>query len=57
MHLLPVALLPLCSLLLRPLRALVARGWLRESDVDAWLALLNPGLRLNRVMARVAARH
>ncbi|MGB4073664.1 ferredoxin reductase [Pseudomonas sp.] len=41
---------------LRPLRALVARGWLRESDVDAWLALLHPALRLSRVMARVTAR-
>lgn len=44
------------SLCLRPLRALVAHGWLRESDVDAWLALLHPALRLNRVMAQVVER-
>ena len=56
MNLLPTALLPACALLLRPLRYLVARGWLRESDVDAWLRLLHPALRLNRVLARVCAR-
>tara|TARA_R100001244_G_scaffold99282_1_gene74113 strand:+ start:25985 stop:27187 length:1203 start_codon:yes stop_codon:yes gene_type:complete len=43
--------------LLRPLRALVARHWLRESDVDALLARLQPAWRLNRVFARVEARH
>lgn len=57
MNLIPLAWLPLCSRLLRPLRVLVARGWLRESDVDAWLSVLSPGLRLNRLLARVEARH
>lgn len=42
--------------LMRPLRVLVAQGWLRESDVDATLALLHPALRLNRVFARVIER-
>lgn len=41
---------------LRPLRMLVAHGWLRESDADAGLALLHPALRLNRVFARVMQR-
>ncbi|MES2818537.1 MAG: ferredoxin reductase [Pseudomonadota bacterium] len=41
---------------LSPLRALAARGWLYEAEVDAWLARLNPVWRLNRVFARVEAR-
>lgn len=41
---------------LRPVRALVARRWLRESEVDAVLAALHPALRLNRVFARVEER-
>ncbi|HWV09693.1 MAG TPA: ferredoxin reductase, partial [Pseudomonas sp.] len=41
---------------LRPVRALVARRWLRESEVDAVLAVLHPALRLNRVFARVEER-
>ena len=45
-----------CSRLLGPLRRLVAYGWLRESDVDAVLALLHPALRLNRVFARLTQR-
>ena len=56
MALMPFAWMRGLTLWLRPLRALVARGWLRESDVDAWLALLHPALRLNRVMAQVGAR-
>ncbi|MDP3814175.1 flavin reductase family protein [Pseudomonas sp.] len=56
MALMPFAWMRGLSLWLRPLRGLVARGWLRESDVDTWLALLHPALRLNRVMARVVAR-
>lgn len=46
----------LLDLPLRPLRALAARGWLREAEVDAWLARLNPRWRLNRVFARVEGR-
>jgi ferredoxin-NADP reductase len=42
--------------LLRPLRALVARAWLRESDVDLLLRGLHPAWRLNRVLAQVEAR-
>lgn len=56
MALMPFAWMRGFSVWLRPLRGLVARGWLRESDVDAWLALLHPALRLNRVMAQVTAR-
>lgn len=56
MTLMPFAWMRGLSVWLRPLRALVAHGWLRESDVDAWLAWLHPALRLNRVMARVVAR-
>lgn len=41
---------------LGPVRVLVARQWLRESEVDALLATLHPALRLNRVFARVEAR-
>jgi ferredoxin-NADP reductase len=54
--LLPFAWVRRLASLLSPLRALVARGWLRESDVDAGLALLHPALRLNRVFARVTQR-
>jgi len=41
---------------LRPVRALAARRWLREAEVDALLAWLNPAWRLNRVFARVQGR-
>ncbi|MGE8500474.1 MAG: ferredoxin reductase [Pseudomonas sp.] len=41
---------------LATLRALVARRWLRESEVDGLLAVLHPALRLNRVFARVEDR-
>lgn len=56
-----MALLPLrwvrgFAPLLLPLRVLVAHGWLRESDVDAGLAVLHPALRLNRVFAQVTQR-
>lgn len=56
MALLPFAWVRGLTHLLHPLRVLVARGWLRESDVDAALALLHPALRLNRVFARVVQR-
>lgn len=42
--------------LLRPLRALAARDWLRLSEVDAVLATLHPAWRLQRVFAQVVAR-
>lgn len=57
MTLMPFAWMRGFARLLRPLRTWVAQGWLRESDVDAWLALLHPALRLNRVLAQVTARH
>ncbi|HUE93524.1 iron-sulfur cluster-binding domain-containing protein [Pseudomonas sp.] len=56
MALLPFAWVRRLAGLLYPLRALVAHGWLRESDVDAGLALLHPALRLNRVFTRVTQR-
>lgn len=56
MTFLPFAWVRRVARLLRPLRVLVAHGWLRESDVDAVLALLHPALRLNRVFARVTQR-
>src|SRR3990167_1502193 len=56
MVLIPFAWVRGLASLLYPLRVLVARGWLRESDVDAGLALLHPALRLNRVFARVTQR-
>lgn len=56
MTLIPSAWLRRFTWLLRPLRFLVARGWMRESDVDVGLALLHPTLRLNRVFARVMRR-
>ena len=56
MALLPFAWVRGLAGLLHPLRVLVAQGWLRESDVDAGLALLHPALRLNRVFARVTQR-
>ena len=40
---------------LRPLRYLCTHGWLREADVDFFLHLFNPALRLNRVFAKVLA--
>lgn len=56
MAFMPFAWVRRVARLLRPLRVLVAQGWLRESDVDAGLALLHPALRLNRVFARVTGR-
>lgn len=56
MALLPFPWVRRLASLLSPLRALVAHGWLRESDVDAGLALLHPALRLNRVFARLIQR-
>lgn len=56
MALLPFAWVRGFARLLRPLRVLVAHGGLRESDVDAGLALLHSALRLNRVFARVTQR-
>lgn len=42
--------------LLQPLRWLTTRRWLREAEVDAVLAWLQPAWRLNRVFARVEGR-
>ncbi|WP_394560725.1 flavin reductase family protein [Aquipseudomonas alcaligenes] len=56
MPLFPMRLVRVLSSLLRPLRVLVARGWLREAEVDAVLAWLHPAWRLNRVFARVVGR-
>ncbi|MDH4655228.1 ferredoxin reductase [Pseudomonas sp. JS3066] len=39
-----------------PLRALVAGGWLQESELDCLLRRAHPVLRLNRVFARVESR-
>jgi ferredoxin-NADP reductase len=56
MILLPLLLVRRLAPLLHPLRLLVARGWLREAEVDAVLAWLHPASRLNRVFARVSGR-
>lgn len=56
MAVLPIFLVRLLAPLLRPVRALVARRWLREAEVDAVLAWLHPAWRLNRVFARVTGR-
>lgn len=56
MPLLPLFLVRWLAPLLWPLRALAARGWLREAEVDAVLGCLHPAWRLNRVMARVLGR-
>lgn len=56
MALLPFAWVRGLAGLLYPLRVLAAQGCLRESDVDAGLALLHPALRLNRVFAQVTQR-
>ncbi|SIS05524.1 Ferredoxin-NADP reductase [Aquipseudomonas alcaligenes] len=56
MSLLPLFAIRWLAPLLGPVRVLVARGWLRESEVDAVLAWLHPAWRLNRVFARVAGR-
>ncbi|MCY1273802.1 NADPH oxidoreductase [compost metagenome] len=56
MALLPFVLCRRLSPWLRPLRALVRHDWLREAEVDAWLAAVQPGWRLNRVFARVEGR-
>lgn len=56
MYLLPFFLIRLLAPWLRPLRALVARGWLVEAELDAVLAMLHPAWRLNRVFARVEGR-
>ncbi|HSC84060.1 MAG TPA: ferredoxin reductase, partial [Pseudomonas sp.] len=52
----PLAWSRACNVLLGPLRWLVARHWLRESEVDVVLAWLQPAWRLNRVFARVEGR-
>jgi len=56
MSLIPLLLVRQLNPLLRPLRALAARRWLREAEIDAVLAQLHPAWRLNRVFARVQAR-
>ncbi|MDG1581618.1 iron-sulfur cluster-binding domain-containing protein [Pseudomonas sp. GOM6] len=56
MAVLPFSLVRALASGLRPLRALVARRWLREAEVDALLGGLHPAWRLNRVMARVIGR-
>ncbi|MFO8212316.1 ferredoxin reductase, partial [Pseudomonas aeruginosa] len=54
--LLPLTWLRALRPLLGPLRVLVRQRWLREADVDAVLAMLNPAWALNRVFARVEGR-
>lgn len=56
MSLLPFSVIRWLAPLLLPLRLLVAHGWLREAEVDAVLAWLQPAWRLNRVFARVDGR-
>lgn len=56
MALIPFSLARRLGAWLAPLRALVRRAWLRESEVDFFLARLHPVLRLNRVFARVEGR-
>ncbi|MWV15510.1 2Fe-2S iron-sulfur cluster binding domain-containing protein [Pseudomonas sp. L-22-4S-12] len=56
MTLIPLSWSRALSPLLQPLRWLVQRRWLREAEVDAVLAWLQPGWRLNRVFARVEGR-
>ncbi|MWV12153.1 2Fe-2S iron-sulfur cluster binding domain-containing protein [Pseudomonas sp. R-28-1W-6] len=56
MTLIPLSWSRVLSPLLQPLRWLAARRWLRESEVDAVLAWLQPAWRLNRVFARVEGR-
>jgi len=56
MALIPLSLARRLARPLQPLRALCGGGWLREADVDLWLRLLHPALRLNRIQARVEAR-
>jgi len=56
MTLIPFVVARRSARLLAPLRALVARGWLREASVDAVLAQLHPAWRLNRVFSRLVSR-
>ena len=57
MTIIPIWLVRLLAPCLAPLRWLVARGWLRDADVDWWLQRVHPLLSLQRVYARVEARH
>lgn len=56
MPLIPLSLARHLAPGLKPLRALAERAWLREAEVDFFLAALHPLLRLNRVFARLEAR-
>lgn len=56
MPLFPLPLIRRLSPALAPVRALVARHWWREAEVDAWLARFNPAWRLHRTFARVESR-
>ncbi|MGF6694431.1 ferredoxin-NADP reductase [Metapseudomonas resinovorans] len=56
MPLIPLSLARRAGPALRPLRALAARGWLQEAELDCLLRHVHPVLRLNRVFARVDAR-
>lgn len=56
MTLIPMSWSRALTPLLQPLRWLVSRHWLREAEVDAVLAWLQPAWRLNRVFARVEGR-
>lgn len=56
MTLIPLSWSRVLTPLLQPLCWLVRRRWLREAEVDAVLAWLQPGWRLNRVFARVEGR-
>lgn len=56
MALIPLSLVRRLRRPLQPLRYLCGNGWLREADVDFFLRLIHPVLRLNRIQARVDAR-
>lgn len=57
MPLIPLSLARHLAPGLKPLRALAERAWLREAEVDFFLSRVHPLLRLNRVFARLEARH
>lgn len=56
MGLIPLAWACRLTPALRPLRRAAQGGWVRSSDLDAWLSLVHPLLRVERVMAQVLAR-
>lgn len=57
MGLIPLAWACRLTPALRPLRRAAQGGWVRGSDLDAWLGLVHPVLSVERVMAQVLERH